>query len=307
MEITPGASGVTASTNDGNVPGNTVDNDLATRWSANGDGQWIQYDLGFVRTVAQVKIAVYNGNTRQNRFDLLKSVDGGTWTSLLTGGLTSGTTTLEEVHDFADVDTRFIRYVGHGSTAGTFNSLLEVSILAPNGPTPTPTPTPTATPTPTPTPTATPTPTPTAGQFSGYYRIMARHSGKAVVVQGASTADGANVFQWTYGGTATNDDWQLVDLGNAYYRIVNRNSGKVMEVAAASTANGANVQQNTWSGATNQQWQPVDVGSGYHRLVVRHSGKVLDVSGAGTTDGTNVDQWGWANVNQEMFQLIPVP
>ena len=39
-EVTPGAAGATASTNDGNVPGNAVDNDLTTRWSANGDGHW---------------------------------------------------------------------------------------------------------------------------------------------------------------------------------------------------------------------------------------------------------------------------
>ena len=32
---------VVASADDGNVPGNTIDNDLATRWSALGDGQWI--------------------------------------------------------------------------------------------------------------------------------------------------------------------------------------------------------------------------------------------------------------------------
>jgi poly(beta-D-mannuronate) lyase len=38
-EVTPAAGAVTASANDGNVPGNTVDNSLATRWSANGDGQ----------------------------------------------------------------------------------------------------------------------------------------------------------------------------------------------------------------------------------------------------------------------------
>src|SRR5262249_51963153 len=51
QEITPGASGVTASANDGNVPSNAVDNNLDTRWSANGDGQWLQLDLGSVKSV----------------------------------------------------------------------------------------------------------------------------------------------------------------------------------------------------------------------------------------------------------------
>src|SRR5262245_42488234 len=69
-EVTPGSSGVTASTHDGNTPANSVDNSLSTRWSANGDGQWIKYDLGATMTVAYVKIAVYQGNQRQARFDL---------------------------------------------------------------------------------------------------------------------------------------------------------------------------------------------------------------------------------------------
>jgi hypothetical protein len=177
----------------------------------------------------------------------------------------------------------------------------------------TPTPTPTATPTPTktvtPTPRATPTPTPTAtpGGFSGYYKLLARHSGKAVVVQSASTTSGADVIQWTYGGSSTNDEWQLVDLGTGYYRVVNRNSGKVLDVATASTANGGNVDQATWSGANNQQWQIAAATTGYYRLTVRHSAKVLNVSGASTTDGANVDQWSWANVNQQMFQIVSVP
>ena len=163
VEVTPTAAGVTASTNDGNVPGNTVDGSLTTRWSGAGDGAWIQYDLGSTRTVAQVRLAVYNGNARQNRFDLQVSETGTAWTDAITGGLTSGTTTSEETFDFPDAAARFVRYVGHGSTASAFNSLTEVRLFAASTTTPSPTPTPTPiTPTPivTPTPTATPSPTP---------------------------------------------------------------------------------------------------------------------------------------------------
>jgi hypothetical protein len=310
-EITPGAGGVTASTNDGNVPANTVDGSLSTRWSANGDGQWIEYDLGATETLAYVTIAFYSGNARQTRFDVQTSSDGTTWSNTLTGALSSGTSTVEETFDIPDTTARYVRYLGHGNTVNGWNSLTEVSLFAPAGPvTPTPTPTATATPTatPTPTPTTPPTPTPTPGSgFSGYYKLIARHSGKAVVVQSASTADGANVFQWTYGGTATNDEWQLVDLGTGYFRIVNRNSGKVMEVAGASTVNAGNVDQTTWTGATHQQWQVIDLGTGFYRLANRNSGKVLDVSGASTADGANCDQWSWVNVNQEQFQIVSVP
>ena len=177
----------------------------------------------------------------------------------------------------------------------------------------TPTSVPRATPTPTPTPTAPPsstptaTPTPTPGGSSGYYKLIARHSGKAVTVSGASTANSADVIQWTYGGAYANDEWQLVDLGTGYHRIVNRHSGKVLNVAGASTANGANVDQWSWASASQQQWQIVDLGNGYHRFTARHSGKVLNVSGASTADGANVDQWSWANVNQQMFEIVAVP
>ena len=150
-EITPAASAVTASTNDGNVPGNTVDNNLATRWSANGDGQWLQFDLGTTRTVGSVKVAVYNGNTRQNRFELQVSAGGGVWTTIF-NGQSSGTTTAEESYDLGNVQARYVRYFGHSATTSTFNSVTEVSIFAGTA-------TPTATPSSTPTPTSTTPPT----------------------------------------------------------------------------------------------------------------------------------------------------
>jgi hypothetical protein len=169
IEITPPASRVTASANDGNVPGNTVDNTLETRWSANGDGAWIRYDLGFNQNVAFVRIAVYNGNARRNRFDLQGSNDGTAWANILTGAQSGGTSTLEETFDFPDVQTRYVRYLGHGSNVGTFNSLTEVSVfggVAVITPTATPAGTPTATPTPTPTATATATATATPSATS---------------------------------------------------------------------------------------------------------------------------------------------
>src|SRR5881394_2670853 len=46
---------VTASADDGNVAANSLDNNLATRWSAQGDGQWIFFDLGTRFTVASAR------------------------------------------------------------------------------------------------------------------------------------------------------------------------------------------------------------------------------------------------------------
>ena len=128
-EITPAASAVTASTNDGNLPGNVVDNSLSTRWSANGDGQWLQLDMGTAQTVAFVKVAVYNGNSRRNHFDIQVSSGSGIWTTVWSGS-SSGTTTAEETYDFADVSARWVRYLGHMNSVNGFNSVTEISIFA---------------------------------------------------------------------------------------------------------------------------------------------------------------------------------
>ena len=212
VELTPPGSGVSASTNDGNLPANTVDGGLATRWSGNGDGAWIQYDLGIMRTIAYVKIAVYNGNNRQNRFDLQVSGSGsGPWTNVLTNALTSGTTTQLETHDIGGATARFVRYVGHMSNVGTFNSLTEVELWG------TPctgcaTPTPTPMPTVTPTAVTTPTPTPTA-PAGGCLRIVnvSTSSALASAVSGAVAgdcivvADGSySAFTVTADGTSAN-------------------------------------------------------------------------------------------------------
>jgi beta-glucanase (GH16 family) len=136
VEITPGAGGVSASSSDANVPANAVDNNVSTRWSASGDGQWLRLDLGSVRAVSHVRVAAYQGNLRRNRFDIQVSSDNATWTTVLAGAETSGTSTAEQTFDFANVNARYVRYVGHGATlnaGGTsaWNSVSEISVFAP--------------------------------------------------------------------------------------------------------------------------------------------------------------------------------
>jgi glucose/arabinose dehydrogenase/plastocyanin len=172
-ECVEAAVTATASTNDGNVAANAIDNDLATRWSGNGDGATLTLDLGSVKTVCFVRVAWFQGDTRMSRFDLQKaSSPTGTFSNIATGLNSSGTTLNDEMFDFADTDARVIRYLGHGNnsaTKPTWNSVTEISVFVRTGaPLPTATPTPTSsTPRPTPTPTATPSGTgaPTAAEL----------------------------------------------------------------------------------------------------------------------------------------------
>ncbi|MFZ0749127.1 MAG: RICIN domain-containing protein, partial [Pyrinomonadaceae bacterium] len=71
------------------------------------------------------------------------------------------------------------------------------------------------------------------GDGSEYYRIIVKHSGKALDVNGGIFTfwDGVPVKQWTYWGIA-NQMWKLipVPLSNDVYQIVARHSGKSLEI-----------------------------------------------------------------------------
>src|SRR5438445_331030 len=120
---------VVASGNDGNLPQNTLDKNLATRWSAPGDGQWIRFDLGALATVDHVDIAWYLGDTRIAYFDIQVSPDTVTWTKVFSGQ-SSGQTLQLERYAFPTTTSRYVRIVGHGNSSSTWNSVTEVAILS---------------------------------------------------------------------------------------------------------------------------------------------------------------------------------
>lgn len=123
-----GVAAVSAKAVDGtNVASNAVDGNLATRWSANGDGQWLTLDLGAVQPVTKLALAYHQGNVRAGRFDVLLSQDGANF-SKVAGAVTSASTLERETYDFADAAARYVRIVGHGNTTSTFNSIAEVDV-----------------------------------------------------------------------------------------------------------------------------------------------------------------------------------
>jgi alpha-galactosidase len=118
------------------------------------------------------------------------------------------------------------------------------------------------------------------------YTLTARHSGKLLDVSNLSTADGADVVQWTANGQ-NNQRWDFRDLGDGYYNVVNVNSGKCLDVYGGTGATGDGVRMTQWTchTGTNQQWRIQDAGNGYLQLIARHSGKCLTIQNAATTDG----------------------
>jgi hypothetical protein len=121
-------SAVTASGNDGNVPSNVLDNNLNTRWSSNGIGQFIRADLGSIKNICSVDIAWYNGNARQYHFVIATSTDGTTFTNKFSGD-SSGTTLNSQKYTIPATDARYVRITVNGNTANNWASITELDIF----------------------------------------------------------------------------------------------------------------------------------------------------------------------------------
>ncbi|UYZ62935.1 RICIN domain-containing protein [Hymenobacter weizhouensis] len=148
-------------------------------------------------------------------------------------------------------------------------------------------------------PTTTTPPPPTTATYAGRFVLTARHSGKALDVENASTDNGGRLQQWeNYSGK--NQIWTLTATTDGYYTITNEHSGKVLDVQDVSPDNGANVHQWENFGADNQLWKVEDVGGGYVKITAKHSGKSLDVWRASQDNGAQLVQWDYVGgVNQQ--------
>jgi regulation of enolase protein 1 (concanavalin A-like superfamily) len=140
---------------------------------------------------------------------------------------------------------------------------------------------------------------------NGTYKILARHSGKALDVTNNGTADGTNVQQWTANDCAC-QQWTLTYLGSGQYQVIGASSGKSLDVASNSTADGANIQLWTYNAGNNQRFTFTPTSGGYFRITPVHSGKAVDVSGGSTADGANVQQWTYNGGNNQQWQLVGV-
>jgi hypothetical protein len=96
-------------------PMNAFDNNLETRWSHEGIGSWIQFDLGMHKLICSIDIAWYKGDERSNNFAISMSNDGINFKNVY-HGTSSGTTLSPEIYDFANVPARFVKLTINGNS-----------------------------------------------------------------------------------------------------------------------------------------------------------------------------------------------
>jgi arabinan endo-1,5-alpha-L-arabinosidase len=141
---------------------------------------------------------------------------------------------------------------------------------------------------------------------TAYYQLINRNSGKAMEIDGGSTADGAGLVQRTTNASAQYQQFQFVDSGSGFYRLRARHSNKVLDVYQRSTADGATIEQWSDLNGTNQQFSIQDTDSGYLQLINRNSGKALDVWERSTADGARISQYTDNNGTNQQFRLVRV-
>ncbi|MEJ2852310.1 MULTISPECIES: glycosyl hydrolase family 95 catalytic domain-containing protein [unclassified Saccharothrix] len=145
---------------------------------------------------------------------------------------------------------------------------------------------------------------PTVSLPTGWCRLVNRASGKVLDINGASTADGAKVIQWTSSGSA-NQQWQFLANPDGSFRLVARHSGRVLNSPGGS---GQGIQLEQWqdTSSDNQWWRLVDAGGGYHRIVNVRNGLCVDVESGSTADGARVIQWPATGGTNQQWQIVTV-
>jgi hypothetical protein len=137
------------------------------------------------------------------------------------------------------------------------------------------------------------------GPSGGTYKLVARHSGKAMDAYGARTGNGTQIIQWTYGG-GSNQKWTLTNTGSGNYKIVGVQSGKSLDVGG--TSNGSKVQLYDYWGGSNQLFKFTATDSGYYRITPNSAtGSCLDVEGVSTSNGAKVHLWQWGGGNNQQW------
>lgn len=90
---------------------------------------------------------------------------------------------------------------------------------------------------------------------SGYHRLIAQHSQKALDAYGAGINNSTPIVQWTP-HNASNQQWKIVSTGDGYSKLEARHAaGKMLDVAESSTANGARVHLWQDNGTCAQRWK----------------------------------------------------
>jgi hypothetical protein len=142
----------------------------------------------------------------------------------------------------------------------------------------------------------------------GYYKIVAKHSGKCLAVTGNGMNNGDDVVQWEW-LNYDNFKWQFTavpldsTIANGTYTIKAKHSNKVMSVAGESSSNGALIEQWDNLCQSNEKFTVQFTSSGYI-IKPSYNSKVVSVNNYSVANGASIVQWDDLNQSHQRYQIV---
>lgn len=124
----PGFSSVEASSwQTPNIPANAIDDNLETRWSAEGMAEWLRLDFDTSTTVEGIEIAFHLGNQRQYYFAMDLYITGRSVPMRTMFYTSSGTQAgFESFHFDEPLELDAIRWIGYRNSENAWNSISSI-------------------------------------------------------------------------------------------------------------------------------------------------------------------------------------
>ena len=110
----------------GRAPQDAVDGDMTTRWSAEGDGVTITFDLGAEYDLSAVRTAWFRGDERVQSFELHAGAELNALAPIFDGTSSGQTLGLEPVAIAPAEGVRYVKLIGRGNTLNAWTSLFEI-------------------------------------------------------------------------------------------------------------------------------------------------------------------------------------
>lgn len=114
-------------------PANIADGNLDTKWSVNGDNQWLLFTLAQPFKISHIQLGLIPEQRYESFFDIYVSKDNVKWDPAITGQASCYFSGRLQIYDLpldkTLTDYSFVKLIGHGSAMDTWNNYSELWVF----------------------------------------------------------------------------------------------------------------------------------------------------------------------------------
>jgi hypothetical protein len=118
-------------------PGNVTDGNPTTRWSTEGDNQWLQCNLSTPCKISHLQVAFLTEQKNESYFDIYASKDNIIWDPVFLKASSCDFSGAYQIFDFPvginSTEYSSIKLIGHGNSSDDWNNISELKIFGNNG------------------------------------------------------------------------------------------------------------------------------------------------------------------------------